>query len=98
MRRAGIGTDATRPDHIQTLYERCYAVKEKGRVKPTELGMRLIEFLEGVDESLVNPETRRRIEELARRAGETLSHLEHVLEGCRVYSELLERLLAASNI
>ena len=32
--------------------------------KPTELGMRLIELLEDVDERLVTPETRRRVEEL----------------------------------
>ena len=48
--------------------------------KPTELGMKLIELLEDVDERLVTPETRRRIEEL----------MEEIETGKIGYNEALE--------
>jgi DNA topoisomerase IA len=60
----GIGTDATRASFPKLILERGYAVKEGKTFKPTELGMRLIELLEGIDEKLVTPDTRRVVEEL----------------------------------
>ena len=64
MEENGIGTDATRATYPKLIIDRGYAVKERKVFKPTELGMKLIELLEDVDERLVMPETRRRIEEL----------------------------------
>ena len=64
MEENGIGTDATRAAYPRLIIDRGYAVKERKTFKPTELGMRLIELLEDVDERLVTPETRRRVEEL----------------------------------
>jgi len=49
--------------------------------KPIELGMRLIELLESVDEKLVTPETRRRVEEL----------MEEIEAGKIDYDEALEK-------
>ena len=60
----GIGTDATRASFPKLVLERGYAVKEGKTFKPTELGMKLIELLESIDEKLVTPDTRRMVEEL----------------------------------
>mgnify|MGYP000492274611 CR=1 FL=1 len=59
MEENGIGTDATRATHPKLIIDRGYAVKERKVFKPTELGMKLIELLEFVDERLVTPEARR---------------------------------------
>ena len=64
MEEKGIGTDATRATYPKLIIDRGYTIKESKTFKPTELGMRLIELLESVDERLVTPETRRRVEEL----------------------------------
>ena len=64
MEENGIGTDATRATYPRLIIDRGYAVKERKTFRPTELGMRLIELLENVDERLVTPETRRRVKEL----------------------------------
>ena len=64
MEENGIGTDATRATYPKLIIDRGYAVKEGKAFKPTELGMGLIELLESVDERLVTPETKRRVEEL----------------------------------
>ncbi|RJS89849.1 hypothetical protein CW705_06945 [Candidatus Bathyarchaeota archaeon] len=64
MRENGMGIDITKATYPKLIIGRGYAVKERKVFKPTELGMKLIELLEDVDERLVMPETRRRIEEL----------------------------------
>ena len=46
MDRNGIGTDATIAQHITTIQEREYAIKENGqRFRPTKLGIALVEGL-----------------------------------------------------
>ena len=60
----GIGTDATRASYPKLILDRGYAVKEGKTFKPTDLGMKLIDLLESIDERLVTPETRRMVEEL----------------------------------
>ena len=64
MEENAIGTDATRATYPKLIIDRGYAVKERRVFKPTELGMRLIELLEDLDERIVTPETRRRVEKL----------------------------------
>ncbi|RJS91383.1 hypothetical protein CW705_03990 [Candidatus Bathyarchaeota archaeon] len=81
MEENGIGTDATRATYPKLLIDRGYAVRERRVFKPTELGMKLIELLEDVDERLVTPETRRRIEEL----------MEEIETGKIGYNEALEK-------
>jgi DNA topoisomerase-3 len=38
-----IGTDATIHDHIKTIQDRQYAIKESSFLKPTPLGKALVE-------------------------------------------------------
>lgn len=42
----GIGRPSTYPTILDILYKRKYVIKEKGYLKPTELGVRVCEFLE----------------------------------------------------
>jgi len=64
MERAGIGTDATRATYPRLIVRRGYAVKSKGRFRPTVLGKALIDSLEAIEPDLVTPGTRRYVEEL----------------------------------
>jgi len=57
MEENGIVTDTTRATYPKLIINRGYAIKERRVFKPTELGIRLIELLEPVDEGLVTPET-----------------------------------------
>jgi len=61
--------------------------------KPTELGMKLIELLEDVDERLVTPETRRRVEELmAEIEAEKMGYDEALEKAVSEYLPLYQRL------
>lgn len=83
MEKNGIGTDATRADYPKIVVERGYAVKRGRSFYPTELGMRLVEALSGVDERLVTPDTRKFVEEF----------MEMVNRGTKTYDECLEHAL-----
>ncbi len=49
MDTKGIGTDATIAQHIKTIQERQYAVRnEQQRFAPTELGLALVEGYEAI--------------------------------------------------
>ena len=82
MEENGIGTDATRATYPKLIIDRGYAVKKRKVFKPTELGMRLIELLEDVDERLVTPETRRRVEELMAEIEARKIGYDEALESC----------------
>ena len=89
----GIGTDATRASFPKLVLERGYAVKEGKTFKPTELGMRLIELLESIDEKLVTPDTRRMVEELmAMIDSGGISYDEALDKALREYEELFIKL------
>jgi len=89
----GIGTDATRASFPKLILERGYAVKEGRTFKPTELGMRLIELLESIDEKLVTPDTRRMVEELmAMIDSGGISYDEALEKALREYEELFIKL------
>lgn len=53
--KAGIGTDATRGDIIETLFERAYMALEKKNIVPTDKGNALIELLERIAPELADP-------------------------------------------
>jgi DNA topoisomerase IA len=92
----GIGTDATRATFPKLILERGYAVREGRAFKPTELGMRLIELLEAVDERLVTPDTRRMVEELmAMIEAGRISYEEALDRALAEYEQLFKRLEAA---
>ncbi len=66
MARLGIGTDATRSTHINTVLEREY-VRYSGsgrKLVPTSLGYRLYKTLTSTAEELILPEIRSRVEKL----------------------------------
>jgi len=83
MEKNRIGTDATRAEYPKIITERGYAVKRGKVFYPTELGMRLVEALSGVDERLVTPDTRKFVEEF----------MEMVSKGIKTYEECLEQAL-----
>jgi DNA topoisomerase IA len=83
MEKNGIGTDATRAEYPKIVVERGYAVKRGRSFYPTELGMRLVDALSGVDERLVTPDTRKFVEDF----------MEMVNRGTKTYDECLEQAL-----
>ncbi|MCX8169349.1 MAG: DNA topoisomerase [Candidatus Methanomethylicia archaeon] len=58
MEKYGIGTDATKQDHIHNNIERGYMYIEKKRCIPTPLGKTLIEALSKIAPEIVKPEVR----------------------------------------
>jgi len=89
----GIGTDATRASYPKLILDRGYAVKEDKTFKPTELGMKLIDFLESVDEKLITPDTRRMVEEImAMIDSGGISYDEALDKALREYEELFIKL------
>jgi len=58
MEKYGIGTDATKQDHIHNNLERGYMYIERKRCIPTPLGRALIETLNEVAPELIKPEVR----------------------------------------
>lgn len=55
MDKNGIGTDATIHEHIKTIQEWKYCVKEGNEFKPTYLGAALIEAYQAVKLDLHKP-------------------------------------------
>ena len=53
--KAGIGTDATRPAVIESLFKRDYVITEKKFIHPTDKGKQLIELMEKMTPQLVDP-------------------------------------------
>jgi len=64
LERWNIGTDATRATYPDLITSRGYALKRRKTFYPTPLGIKLIDALSAIDESLVSPETRKRVEEM----------------------------------
>jgi len=64
LERWNIGTDATRATYPDLITSRGYALRKRKTFYPTPLGIKLIEALAKIDESLVSPETRKRVEEM----------------------------------
>ena len=63
MDRNGIGTDATIAQHISTIQERAYSVKDgQQRFHPTKLGIALVEGYNSMGYQLNKPDLRREME------------------------------------
>jgi DNA topoisomerase-3 len=79
----GIGTDATIADHIKTVQEREYVVKDNSsRFRPTELGLALVRSYNhlGLDRAISKPDLRAELErDLARICRGEVSK-EHVVQ------------------
>jgi DNA topoisomerase IA len=90
MEAHGIGTDATRATFPSLIVSRGYAVKTGKSIRSTELGRALVEALRSVDERLVTPETRRRVEERMALVEKSVADWRELLkESLREYRELL---------
>ncbi len=90
MEANGIGTDATRATFPSLIVSRGYALKMGKSFRSTELGRALVEALRSVDERLVTPETRRRVEERMTLVERGLADWRELLkESLREYKELL---------
>ncbi len=84
MARLGIGTDATRSTHVNTVLEREY-VRYSGsgrKLVPTSLGHRLYKALTRTAEELILPEIRSRVEQLTmkiRNGEKTIAEVEEAV-------------------
>lgn len=55
MEKLGLGTKATRPEHIQKLIDRKYVIRKSNRLHLTELGYKISEFLEKIWPEFLQP-------------------------------------------
>ncbi|CAI2384895.1 unnamed protein product [Moneuplotes crassus] len=62
MDKNGIGTDATIHEHIQTIQDRKYAIKDKSELKPTPIGVSLVEMYQEININLHKPSLRAQME------------------------------------
>jgi len=64
LERWNIGTDATRATYPDLITSRGYTLRRRKTFHPTPLGFRLIEILAKIDETLVSPGTRKKVEKM----------------------------------
>ena len=62
MDKTGIGTDATIHEHIKTIQERGYAIKEYNHFVPTQIGVQLISAYKSINWELYKPYLRAQME------------------------------------
>ncbi len=85
MDRNGIGTDATIAQHITTIQDRAYAVKDQSqKFRPTKLGIALIEGYNSMGFMLNRPDLRREME----------AECNAVAMGCKRKEEIMQPILA----
>ena len=80
MEKNHIGTDASMSTHIENIVRRGYVtVDEERKLKPTKLGIALIEALEAVEPEIVLPKNRARIEAFVKELSDGKNNYENVL-------------------
>lgn len=80
MEKNHIGTDASMSTHIENIVRRGYVtVDEERKLKPTQLGIALIEALENVEPEIVLPKNRARIEAFVKELSDGKNNYENVL-------------------
>jgi DNA topoisomerase-3 len=85
MDRNGIGTDATIAQHITTIQDREYAMKDANqRFSPTQLGIALVEGYNSMGYQLNKPDLRREME----------AECNHVAAGRKTKEEVMESILS----
>ncbi len=85
MDKYGIGTDATKQDHIHTNIKRGYFYIEKKRCIPTPLGKTLIEALYKTVPEVVKPEVRGFMEKMFSEIALGKRSMNEVVESARKY-------------
>ena len=63
MDKNGIGTDSTIHEHIKKIQDREYVVKVKGRMKPTDIGIALVQSYDQLGLKMAQPEIRTNMEQ-----------------------------------
>lgn len=71
MDKHGIGTDATMHEHINTIQQRSYAIKERTYFKPTQLGISILSAYKMINSNIGDPTQR----------AETEKQLKKITEG-----------------
>jgi len=82
MDATGIGTDATIHEHIKTVLERSYAVKQNQTFIPTTVGVSLVEAYEHVGIELYKPYLRAQMENDMKLIGQGTKSKDVVLRDC----------------
>uniref|UniRef100_A0A0N4ZWC0 DNA topoisomerase n=1 Tax=Parastrongyloides trichosuri TaxID=131310 RepID=A0A0N4ZWC0_PARTI len=95
MEKHQIGTDASIAGHIENLMKRNFATIERGRkVVPTELGIKLIDIYEKIDQCLISSSTRAETEmllsEIASGKRDKNNVVSHILNK---YSDIFDKLI-----
>ena len=80
MEKNHIGTDASMSVHIDNIVRRGYVkVDEERKLKPSKLGIALIEALEEIEPEIVLPKNRAKIEAFVKELSEGKNNYENVL-------------------
>ena len=80
MEKNHIGTDASMSVHIDNIVRRGYVkVDDERRLKPTKLGIALIEALETVEPEIVLPKNRATIEAFVKELADGKNNYENVM-------------------
>ncbi len=96
MEKLGLGTKATRPEHIQKLIARGYVVRRGKKLFVTELGYRIAEFLEKLWPEFLQPYFCAYILSLLRQVmNQEIDHKEAIKKARMKFLELFLRLRRA---
>ena len=92
----GIGTDATIHEHIKTVLERNYAVKQSQNFLPTPVGVNLVEAYEHLGIELYKPYLRSQMENDMKLIAQGVKTKDAVLRDCifemnRIFKRVYER-------
>lgn len=83
MEKAGIGTDATIPQHIKTIQERDYVTLTKeNRFSPTPVGLALYKAFKEIGLSVTEPELRAKMERGLKAIAEKEKRKEEIVGEC----------------
>lgn len=82
MDQNGIGTDATIHEHIKTIQDRGYAIKQGQHFIPTQLGLNLVKAYEHVGIELYKPNLRSQVEKQLKLIERGEKRKKEVLKDC----------------
>ena len=81
MEKNHIGTDASMSVHIENIVRRGYvSVDEERKLKPTKLGIALIEALEEAEPEIILPQNRAKIEAFVKELADGKNNYENVMK------------------